>query len=289
MTSVSVVIPLYNQASFVAQALDSVAAQNVQPKEVIVVDDGSQDDSAAVAQAHSIGATVIRQANAGVSAARNAGIAAATGEWVAFLDADDAWAPQKLERQLAAASRVNRPALSFTRYERRRTDGLPVAEPQHPAADLHATPRNLIRGNFIGCSTVVAHRDVFTRVGGFPDSARLRSAGQDYALWLRVASLFPLIYVPEVLMYYTIHATNRVGVDPVRHFEGRISALRSFHEWDRDRFRALARMDYRAFACTRAGRLMIDLATRPHHRTADNFALGMRAAAAAFMSDAEAP
>jgi glycosyltransferase involved in cell wall biosynthesis len=102
--TVSVVIPCYNAASFLREALESALAQTHPPDEVIVVDDGSTDNSADIAGAFGLPVRVIRQANQGESVARNRGIEEARSEWVAFLDADDVWRPTKLERQLAASS-----------------------------------------------------------------------------------------------------------------------------------------------------------------------------------------
>lgn len=100
--SVSVVIPCYNAAAFLRETLESVFRQTYAPKEIIVIDDGSTDGSAGVAAAFGEQVTVRRQENFGESVARNHGIAAARGEWIAFLDADDLWQPEKLERQIGA-------------------------------------------------------------------------------------------------------------------------------------------------------------------------------------------
>src|SRR5258705_11929360 len=94
---ISVVIPAYNASAYLAEALESVRGQTAQPTEVIVVDDGSTDATAAIARAG--GATVLSQPNMGISAARNAGIRAATQPWVAFLAADDLWEADKLPAQ----------------------------------------------------------------------------------------------------------------------------------------------------------------------------------------------
>jgi glycosyltransferase involved in cell wall biosynthesis len=101
---VSVVIPCYNAASFLRQTLDSVLCQTCPALEVLVVDDGSTDDSAALAEAYGNPVRVIRQPNQGESVARNRGLAEARGQWVAFLDADDLWEPAKLEAQLECAA-----------------------------------------------------------------------------------------------------------------------------------------------------------------------------------------
>jgi len=91
---ISVVIPSYNAAHFLARCLKSVFAQTLKPVDVIVVNDGSTDNTAAVAA--ELGATVVSRVNGGLSAARNSGIKVAAGEWIALLDADDMWAPEKL-------------------------------------------------------------------------------------------------------------------------------------------------------------------------------------------------
>src|SRR3954470_1810603 len=99
--TVSVIIPTYNYARYLPQAIDSALGQTHAPLEVIVVDDGSTDDTPRVLEAYASRIRVIRQANQGAGAARNAGIAAARGEYVAFLDSDDLWRRDKLELQLA--------------------------------------------------------------------------------------------------------------------------------------------------------------------------------------------
>src|SRR4051812_1301977 len=99
---VSVIIPTYNSAALLAQAIASVLAQSVLPAEIIVVDDGSTDATEQLVQCHGSRVKYVRQRNQGVSAARNRGVASASGEFIAFLDADDVWHPRKLELQMAA-------------------------------------------------------------------------------------------------------------------------------------------------------------------------------------------
>ncbi len=161
LPSVSVVIPAYKQAHLLERCLDSVAAQTYRGHvEVIVVDDGSPDESAEVARAHALAPIVIEQENTGVSGARNTGIARATGDYIAFLDADDAWSPQKLERHLDVILESEDPVcLSCTRYQRVNEAGEPfVRGGEHPATNLVPEVSRLMRQNFIGTSTAIAHR-----------------------------------------------------------------------------------------------------------------------------------
>src|SRR5262245_28086013 len=98
-TTISVIIPCYNAAPFLGETLDSIRAQTYSPLEVIVIDDGSTDDSHVIAESFGHPVRVIRQANQGESIARNRGIDEAKGEWIALLDADDLWNQNKLQRQ----------------------------------------------------------------------------------------------------------------------------------------------------------------------------------------------
>ncbi len=264
--AVSVVIPAYRQAKFLNACLDSVAAQNYPGVlQVIVVDDGSEDGSADLAAAHSSRPMVIRQQNTGVSGARNRGIQEATGEFIAFLDADDRWHPGKLEAQIKALVSHGQPALSFTRYRRVDPAGAPVAaSADHPAQDLQPSARRLIRQNFIGTSSVIVHKDCLDRCGGFPTSHGLLGAGQDFALWLRIAAHYPLIYVPEILTDYTVHPTNRVGIDPLKHHQGGVNALRSLQDWAPAEFSEMSGAPLSMVLARRRAKLIKDLVLRRH-------------------------
>ncbi len=261
--SVSVIIPAYNQAGFVTAALDAVAAQEYPGElEVIVVDDGSPDDVSEVAEAHPINARVIRQENMGVSGARNTGMREATGEYFAFLDADDRWLPGKLVAQVEALLALRRPALSFTRYRRVDGDGTSPEAAEHPSRALVPNHADLAFRNFIGTSTVVVHRECIARTGQFPTREVLQKGGQDYALWLRIASLFPLVYVPEVYTLYTIHEVNRVGTDPIKHYQGGLNALEDFDAWAPDRFSPMTHATRRSVWAWRSAKLVKDLLWR---------------------------
>jgi glycosyltransferase involved in cell wall biosynthesis len=184
---VSVIIPAYNVAGIVGRAIDSALAQTVSPLEIIVVDDGSRDETASVVEAYGGKVRLIRQANAGPAAARNRGARDAAGEWLAFLDADDAWLPTKLERQLAyvGAARV----------------GLVACLTSGSVDDDNITLERLWNYNYIGMSGVLVRRAAFEEVGGFDEDPGLISA-EDYNLWLRIAMRWEIAMVRERLFVY---------------------------------------------------------------------------------------
>jgi len=182
-SEISVVIPTYNRAHCIVRALESVFAQSLAPGEIIVVDDASHDDTAAVLAPYAGRIRVIRhETNAGASAARNTGIAAAQGTWVAFLDSDDAWRPDKLARQLAfmAAHGIN---VCCTNCDLIWPDGQvePAYRPYPPRMEI---------GHYVwGCftcpgSTLIARRDLIAAVGGY-DLRYPRY--EDWDLFLRLA------------------------------------------------------------------------------------------------------
>lgn len=205
---VSVVIPVYNGERYLRAALDSVLGQTHPAVEVVAVNDGSTDGSDAILTEYSERIHVVRQANAGVGQARNAGIRAAAGEFIAFLDQDDWWLPEKLQKQLplfaadSAVGLVHAPVFYFDNAA-----GHPV-EPLNP----HARPElltgdcleQLLLCNGIRNSSVVVRRSVLDQVGDCsPEIAG--NTVQDYDLWLRIARVSRLAYVPEELSYFRLH------------------------------------------------------------------------------------
>jgi glycosyltransferase involved in cell wall biosynthesis len=204
--SVSVVIPAWNAASYLRRAIESVLRQTVRPREIIVVDDGSTDNTAAIAAEYASGVTCLRQAHQGLSVARNEGVTRSASDWVAFLDADDEWLPTKLERQLAILR--DYPGLRWCSCHRkdvglaRETDStgsasvlaLLAKRPILPLVELMAA------GLSVAPSGIVVERDVLRESGGFDPSL---CYSQDRDLWLRIARHYPWIgYSPEVGVHY---------------------------------------------------------------------------------------
>jgi teichuronic acid biosynthesis glycosyltransferase TuaG len=175
---VSVVMPVYNAASTLAQSMESVLAQSHGDVELVVVDDGSSDRSWALIDAFAQRdprVVAIRQPNAGVAAARNAGIDAASGDCMAFLDSDDWWHPCKLEIQLAGMRAAGALA-SYTAYQRVDPEGRALSMVQPPPRVDHAA---MLRSNRIGNLT-----GLYDRCLGDPRFARV--GHEDYVFWLQV-------------------------------------------------------------------------------------------------------
>lgn len=195
--TVSVVIPTYNSAHFLREAIASVHAQQWPALEIIIVDDGSTDDTAAVVNSLAGQGELrfIRQENAGAAAARNAGIAAAQGEWIAFLDADDVWLPQKLSRQFGALEKLPDAVFSFCEVQVLLENGI--------QRDLSRPKSNqplliqLLSGNIFATPSVLVRRDCLSEIGTF--DARLRT-GEDWDLWLRLAARYAAAPVCEYLV-----------------------------------------------------------------------------------------
>ena len=201
MAHVSVIIPAYNAESFIVDTVNSALNQTYKDLEVIVVDDGSKDGTLAALQPFGDRIRVHRQANGGVSKARNTGVSLSTGEWVAFLDADDLWLPEKIARQLACPGT---PMVYTDRLNIGARGDLPelqsLATPMHGGDVFVALLRE---GNFITNTSVMIRRDLFEQLGGF--SSRFNGT-EDWDLWIRVAERHPIGFVPEPLVKYRFHA-----------------------------------------------------------------------------------
>jgi hypothetical protein len=194
---VSVVIPVYNAATFVPKAIDSVLRQTMGDLELVVVDDGSTDDTPAAVQAISDPRMrYIRQKNQGPSVARNTGIRATTGPWVAFLDGDDYWLPTKLEAQLAKAQANPQAGLVYSGGTYRDVSGAMIAD--MPATVEGDVLPELLLDNCLAGSTssAMVRRDVLDKIGLFDESM---SCCEDWELWLRVATVTKIAKVDERL------------------------------------------------------------------------------------------
>jgi Glycosyltransferases involved in cell wall biogenesis len=200
--TISVIIPTWNRASEVGKAIDSALAQTLAPLEIIVVDDGSTDATAEVLARYGDLIHVVRQRNQGVAAARNAGMAVARGELLAFLDSDDVWFPRKLELQAARFDADPGLGLVHCGVDFEGTgvslDGLEGSV----ASEMLRLDRRVIVSQ---SSAVMVPRQVAEEAGGF--DARLR-ASEDWDFCYRVATRYRIGFVAEVLVRHARHSTG---------------------------------------------------------------------------------
>jgi glycosyltransferase involved in cell wall biosynthesis len=213
--AVTVIVPAYNAARTIDRTLASVRAQTFEALEILVIDDGSRDDTAGRAARHAgedARIRLIRQDNGGVAAARNHGIAEATAPLIAPVDADDLWSPAKIEKQVAAL-KDDSVGLVYCWYD--------VIDDADAVTDANYRPREegdvlarLCLGNFIGNgSTPLIRRDVLLAAGGYDQSLRARRAQgcEDYSLYLRLAERSRFALVPEPLVGYRVSAAAMSG------------------------------------------------------------------------------
>lgn len=205
--SVSIVIPVYNGANYLAQAIDSALAQTWPDCEVIVVDDGSDDNGATrtVIQGYAGRIRHVHKPNGGVGSALNRGLDEMRGAYFSWLSHDDLYAPTKVEAQIEAVRRHGRPCLAFSDFECFDEPGEPVFRGaidgrEHAAKPLWA----VLEGKIHGC-TMLVPRQAFEVCGRFDTS---RPTTQDYELWFRMALRYPFVHVPDVLVHARQHAAQ---------------------------------------------------------------------------------
>lgn len=201
MVRVSAIIPVYNGAVTIAEAIDSALAQSYSSLEVIVVNDGSTDATAEVLRRYGDRIKVIERLNGGIAVSRNIGVAAAQGEYLAFLDSDDAWAPAMIERTVAALDGNPECVLAYTNCAVIDSDGLDLDSALIGAGVDHAPTLHEMLSHLwpIMPSAVVMRRSAFDACGGF--SEEFRSYGfEDVIFWLRVREQGAFCYLPECLV-----------------------------------------------------------------------------------------
>jgi GT2 family glycosyltransferase len=291
--TVSAVITTFNYARFIPAAIESVLSQTLRPDEIIVVDDGSTDDTAeVVARYAERGVRYVYKENGGGSSARNAGIAASKCELVAFLDADDRWLPHKLERQVEQM--VKHPQVALVSGGEWQVD----EQGEHPYLVARETLeaarvfKKILVENFIGnTSLALVRRSVFDKVGAFDEKVPL---GHDWDMWLRIAKAYPISVIGEPLIYYTRHS----GSLSAGKIEQRYRSNREFHRryigqlptaWERAwvlraaqsmnlYYTAVGLADDRHKRFSAAGLALVALAMDPFYKTKLKLGLLLRSA-----------
>jgi len=211
---VGVIVPMYNAERTVAATLESVCRQTYHALDIVVVDDGSTDSSASIVTAYASDDPRIRlvqQRNGGVAAARNFGAAATAAEFLAFIDADDLWAPSKIALQLEALEEGGPAAgLAYCWFAQIDAESRVYSLNNRPLADGWVLQR-LCRNNFVGNgSSMMLRRAAFDAAGGFDSSLKARRAQgcEDMLMCMRVAEQFEFRVVPQYLVGYRMTNTN---------------------------------------------------------------------------------
>lgn len=205
-SNISVIIPLYNKASEIELTLRSVMVQSLQPREIIVVDDGSTDNSAAIVERlASPLVRLIRQQNQGVSAARNRAMQEATGEWVALLDGDDMWCTDYLATVAAMIERWPGCGAYGTGFYIDDGERRVVARSCEKEGIVDFFSESMSRYVLIPSATTL-RRDLALQLGGFPEGMRM---GEDQFLWTKIARVADVAFTPVPMIIYSRAATNR--------------------------------------------------------------------------------
>lgn len=206
--AVQIVIPVYNRKALLAQCLESVFSQTFTDFAVTVVDDGSTDGSVEVARSFGGRVEVVVQQNGGPSAARNAGVRTSDCPYIAFLDSDDLWLPQKLERQVRFLEENPTYGATCADAQIIRDDQILKKSLQgacNLARSAHKIKTGITSLNLIATSTVVVRRAVFDSVGGFDESLRM---SEDWDLWIRLSRVTNIFPFTECLGAYRLHQDN---------------------------------------------------------------------------------
>jgi len=213
MPKVSVVIPTYNRAGLLKRAVQSVLNQTYQDFELIVVDDGSTDNTEEVVRSFNDNKVIYikHERNKGAPAAWNTGIRAARGEYVAFQDSDDEWLPEKLEKQIKAFKTASTEiGLVYTGFWRIEGDKRTFSPSPNITPKEGAIHDALLKGNFVGTPNTVVKKECFEKAGMFDEKLPMY---QDWELWIRISKYYCFKYIDEALVisYYTPGSLNKPG------------------------------------------------------------------------------
>lgn len=243
--SITAVIPTYNCADYIADCIHSVRNQSYPVKEIVIVDDGSTDQTEQVVKKLGDNIVYIKQPNQGPSAARNTGIKAAKSDWIAFLDADDQWTPDKTACQLDVLE--NNPSVVLIASDMAEIDrngnmlvnsvlakhGLLVGFVELGGKPIPNALAALLQKNFIPTGTVLVQRSNLLEIGLFDPDIRY---GEDLALWSKIAEKYPICCVPKVLLLRRQHGANATQAT-VAMLDDLVKVMLSVRTWGSDTLR----------------------------------------------------
>ncbi|WP_416224053.1 glycosyltransferase [Thiohalophilus sp.] len=226
MPRVSVIMPAYNTAQYIGEAINSVLSQDYPNKELIIIDDGSTDGTVDIIRRYEPAVTLLTQKNQGSAVARNAGLDAARGDYVAFLDSDDIWLPGKLTAQVRYMEQHPEIGMSYGRWQvwKPQSDG-EFSAPKVPCTDDQAglvedgsgwLYNRLLFTSLLHTITVIARRDLIDKVGRFDITLK---RGQDYDYWLRASRITEIHQLDQILALYRLHGEGCVKKWPHVNYE----------------------------------------------------------------------
>ena len=199
---VSVIIPVYNGSNFLREAINSVVSQTYSNFEIIVVDDGSTDDSWKIIQSYGNKIRGIHKDNGGVASALNCGIRTMNGSYFAWLSHDDLWLPDKIEKQIRFFEENPECQISYTDYYVIDLEGIITGTVVTPWYPRQRAKRELFQGGFINGSSIMIKKTCFDSVGLFSENLRYT---QDTEMWIRMSRKFEIGHVPEILIKQRMH------------------------------------------------------------------------------------
>lgn len=204
---ISIVIPTYNCSQHISSAIDSVLAQTYRNIEVIVVDDGSIDDTKSILKRYGSKIKYVFQSNSGPSAARNKGIKLSSGEFIAFLDADDVWVPNKLELQTQLMEQYRDIGLVGCGYYNIDSRGKIVSGPFIPKSFKNNSElvREIMVRPVLNTPSVLVKKLCFEKVGLFDENLK---GAEDWKMWIQIAKNFPIGFIEQPLLMIRMHGSN---------------------------------------------------------------------------------
>jgi glycosyltransferase involved in cell wall biosynthesis len=231
MATVDVIIPAFNAAKYLPLALESVLSQTFHDWQILLVDDGSTDNTEEVVAPflERLGSRIqyIKQKKRGISAARNSAIRASTSEFLAPLDADDVWLPCRLAESLKVLIERPQVGLAYGQVTGIDPEGRPrgTFEGNRRHAEGHIAPHIYMRKVELPCATITFRRRCIDEVGIFDETMR---ATEDRDLWLRIALRYEVAFVPKVLAYYRV-SPNSMSADPQRMLQAQLQFIRKHY------------------------------------------------------------